>query len=162
MTISKKEKAKQSSAMNLIERLKDIPRGTKLYSPAFGEVTFKKAAGNIIVVDDSCNIERVFHSNGRFYKDSECMLFPSRENRDWNTFNKFDINSIKPFDKVLVRDDDKSEWYCELYSHYRNNVPYYKYGCVSSAFHQCIPYNDDTKHLIGTKKDCPEYYKTWE
>lgn len=25
-----------------------------------------------------------------------------------------------------------------------------------------IPYNDDTKHLVGTSLEAPEYYRYWE
>ena len=159
MTISKKEKVKQSSAMNLIEILKDVPKGTKLYSPIFGDVIFEKIRQDYIVVK-TINIIREFYSDGRYYTNGECMLFPSRDNRDWNTFQKFDINTLKPFDKVLVRDSDASDWYCEFYSHYRSES-HYKYCCTSTAFYQCIPYNDDTKYLVGTKQECPEYYKNW-
>lgn len=290
--------------MNIAKILKDTHRGTKLYSPAFGEVTFMNVTSDIINVKDSVKIERTFYSDGKFYVGGECMLFPSRENRDWSKFTtcpfkdgdiisktysdgtkyiaifshiggikpevvnyhcyvrgdgklvtgkdygigvyteyslasekdrefifknlrekgyywdasikivkpsylkfkvgdtihkegypdfeilaieqdrykmrdgyllrfidqheweikeikKFDISSLKTFDKVLVRDNDTSEWYCNFYSHYRNSS-FYKYGCTSSAFHQCIPYNDDTKHLVGTTNDCSEYYKNWE
>ena len=31
-----------------------------------------------------------------------------------------------------------------------------------TVYYQCIPYNEETKHLIGTTEDCPEYYKWWE
>ena len=31
-------------------------------------------------------------------------------------------------------------------------------GC---KWDMCIPYNDETKHLVGTTEDCPEYYKWW-
>ena len=34
--------------------------------------------------------------------------------------------------------------------------------CITGAYMQCIPYNEDTKHLLGTTNDCPEYYKWWE
>ena len=146
--------------MNIAEILKNVPKDTKLYSPAFGEVKFKNIYNGKILTTDSANIERAFYSTGNFYKEGECMLFPSRENRDWDTFKKFDINTLKPFDKVLVRDDDTNNWYCNFYSYYRNNT-HYNYGCISSDFHQCIPYNNETKHLVGTDKDCPEYYKTW-
>ena len=146
--------------MNIVEILKNVPKGTKLYSPAFGVVTLKKVTEDIIVVDDSCDIERVFFSDGRFYKDSECVLFPSRENRDWNTLKKFDINTLKPFDKVLARDNDYGLWKCDFYSHYRYNE-YYSHRCLGNFYAQCIPYNNETKHLVGTDKDCPEYYKTW-
>ena len=148
--------------MNIAEILKNVPKGTKLYSPIFGELTFMCTNILCIKVLDLSNIVREFYHDGRFYMNGECMLFPSRENRDWSTFtlNKFDVNSLKPFDKVLVRDDDKDEWYCEFYSHYRN-ISYCKYGCISSSFRQCIPYNDETKHLVGTDKDCPDFYRTW-
>ena len=162
MAISRREKAKQSNGMNLIERLKDMPKGTKLYSPMFGDVFLLFTSEDFIsVYSGNPNYTYRFNKEGKYSEHGECMLFPSRENRDWNTFNKFDINSIKPFDKVLVRDDDKSEWYCDFYSHYRNNESYYKYACISSIFYQCIPYNDDTKHLVGTKENCSDYYKTW-
>lgn len=146
--------------MNIAEILKNVPKGTKLYSPAFGEVIFKKVIGDNILVDDICYIERIFSSDGKFYKDSECMLFPSRENRDWNTFKKFDINTLKPFDKVLTRDTDINIWICRIYSHYRNTSNY-RHVCIDNSYIQCIPYNNETKHLVGTDKDCPEYYKTW-
>lgn len=97
--------------MNIAEILKNVPRGTKLYSPAFGEVTFKKATGDIIVVDDSCNIERVFFSDGRFYKDSECVLFPSKECRDWSNFS-VDLPEGTP---VMVS-DEKMDWKLRFYS----------------------------------------------
>ena len=34
--------------------------------------------------------------------------------------------------------------------------------CLDSYLQMCIPYNDETKHLIGTTNDCPDYYKWWE
>jgi hypothetical protein len=146
--------------MNIAEILKNVPKGTKLYSPVFGDVIFEEVRQDYIRVRTN-NIKREFYSDGRYYSNGECMLFPSRENRDWNTFKKFDIKSFKPFDKVLVRDKDINTWRCELYSHYRTNTDYYKHTCSSESYHQCIPYNDETKHLVGTTNDCPEYYKTW-
>ena len=37
-----------------------------------------------------------------------------------------------------------------------------KYNVGENLYTMCIPYNDDTKHLIGTKNEAPEYYKYWE
>ena len=147
--------------MNIAEILKNVPKGTKLYSPAFGKVKFICIYNDKIMTEDITNIQRLFYSNGNFYKDGECMLFPSRENRDWNTFKKFDINTLKPFDKVLVRDTDSGHWKAGLYSNYVSNIVEFSYECIGSFYAQCIPYNDETKHLVGTDKDCPEYYKTW-
>lgn len=148
--------------MNIAEILKNVPKGTKLYSPMFGDVFLVLASGDFISVHKgNTNHTYRFNKEGKYSEHGECILFPSRENRDWNTFKKFDISNLKPFDMVLVRDNNIVMWKCELYSHYRTDKDQYKYVCSSSCYYQCIPYNDDTKHLVGTNKECPEYYKTW-
>lgn len=63
--------------------------------------------------------------------------------------NKFEF---KPFDKVLVRDVDGTFWKAGLFSDYNSSLSY-PYSCIGSAYRQCIPYNDKTKHLLGTKED---------
>lgn len=146
--------------MNIAEILKNVPKGTKLYSPAFGEVTFIYLYNDKIMTEDIFKIQRLFYRNGKFYIDGECMLFPSRENRDWATFSKFDINELKPFDKVLVRNANYNNWRCSFFDGI-SGISNFKFRTTSSINTQCIPYNDDTKHLVGTTEDCPEYYKTW-
>lgn len=148
--------------MNIAEKLRNLPKGNILYSPALGDVIFKGIVKNKIVVEDYCSIERTFLYDGRFCPDGECVLFPSRENRDWSTFNlnKFDVSSLKPFDRVLVRDLDTDYWKAGIYSHYAV-ICGYRYVCVANLYRQCVPYNDDTKHLVGTKENCSDYYKTW-
>lgn len=72
--------------------------------------------------------------------------------------DKFDPNTLQPFDKVLVKDfDETSYWTCNLFSHYNKNKGFYY--CSSVPFDVCIPYNDDTKHLVGTTGEAPEYYR---
>ena len=104
--------------LNLVEILKDCPEGTKLYSPVFGDVELD----NIDILSD--HPIRVlykygddsFSKDGRlfFNCDCECMLFPSKEQRDWSKFKvksnkpKFDPKTLKPFDKVLVKTCTKS------------------------------------------------------
>ena len=144
--------------MNIAEILKNIPKGTKLYSPIFGDVIFEEVRQDYIRVK-TINIIREFYSDGRYYANGECMLFPSRENRDWNTFKKFDINTLKPFDKVLARDGSSYKWVVSFFSHLKDTG--FKFVCSSDVYQECVPYNDETKHLIGTNKECPEYYKTW-
>lgn len=146
--------------MNLCEILKNVPKGTKLYSPAFGEVEFRNIYNGKVLTIDSADIERLFYSTGNFYKDGECMLFPSRENRDWNTFIKISINTLKPFDKVLVRNSKDDIWCCDLFSHIEDSCNM-KFKCIGTYWNQCIPYNDETEHLVGKTSDCPKYYKTW-
>lgn len=69
--------------------------------------------------------------------------------------NKFDINTLKPFDKVLVRDCNYERWMTAVYSHKQDN-----YFIASGHFKQCIPY-EGNEHLLGTSNDCSDFYKTW-
>ena len=156
--------------INLIEILKDCPIGTKLYSTIYGDVTFElidehKPHPIITRVDDDLKV--CFTADGKMYSfyDGECILFPSKEQRDWSKFKiknpKFDPKTLQPFDKVLVRDSGQY-WCCDLFSHIVKKEATYPYLCVGNAFEYCIPYNDDTKHLVGTTEEAPEYYRYWE
>lgn len=77
------------------------------------------------------------------------------------TKEKFNPKTLKPFDKVVVSNED-SKWKCGLFSHIIDSASKYKYSCIGSAYVYCIPYNKDTKHLVGTTKEAPEYYRYWE
>jgi hypothetical protein len=84
------------------------------------------------------------------------------EDKNWELISaKFDINTFKQFDKVLVRDSDKGDWHCDLFSHYRGFDIYYSFCCVGSNYKQCIPY-EGNEYLLGTTDDCDDFYKTWE
>lgn len=77
--------------------------------------------------------------------------------------NKFDISTLKPFDKVLVRDYEDNIWTPDFYSFYSTKTNLLcRFNTITDAWKCCIPYNDDTKHLVGTTNDVPEFYKTWE
>ncbi len=84
----------------------------------------------------------------------ECIKFRA----SWYKKEKFDPKTLQPFDRVLVRDRDIEHWICSLFSHIIND----EYLCIGSCFKYCIPYNDDTKHIVGTKEEAPEYYRYWE
>lgn len=74
---------------------------------------------------------------------------------------KFDISTLKLFDKVLVRNNDKNEWLASFYSHYDEKNMKYHYACINYIrFKQCIPYKGN-EYLFKTTNDCDEYYKTW-
>lgn len=64
-------------------------------------------------------------------------------------------HQFKPFDQVLVRDSEQSIWKIGIYSHYEKESPL-PYICVGSYYSQCIPYNEETAHLIGTNKPYKE------
>ena len=71
---------------------------------------------------------------------------------------KFDISTLKPFDKVLVRDTKEQVWVADLFSHMINR-PFggYTFACVGHYPSQCIPY-EGNEHLLGTTDDCDEYF----
>ena len=90
------------------------------------------------------------------------------KNQDiWELVNdkkqRFDPKTLQPFDKVLARDTENSTWRGTLFSHY-NKDDGVSYPCVTvgEVFSVCIPYNDETKHLLGTSDEAPEYYRYWE
>lgn len=160
--------------LNLIEILKDCPEGTKLYSPIYGDVELIQVHPNSssdyqIEIRLSNDVTDELTRDGRFYKefDGECMLFPSKEQRDWSKFKpkknnkpKFDIKTLQPFDQVLVRDSNEGTWKCSFLSHIREKEEsIYKYATVECAYVYCIPYNEDTKHLVDTNEEAPEFYR---
>lgn len=73
--------------------------------------------------------------------------------------NKFDITNLKPFDKVLVRDNDEQLWTADVFG-FHGNKPY-AFRCVGHYTNQCVPY-EGNEHLLGTNDNCDEFYKTWE
>lgn len=73
---------------------------------------------------------------------------------------KFDINTLKPFDKVLVRSADSEKWKCDFFSNYEETY-LYKFKCVGCNHQCCIPYKGN-EHLLGKTDDCDNFFKTWE
>ena len=163
--------------IDLTKILKDCPEGTKLYTTIWGEVTFIKVSENVcnlypIIIYNECDHVGLT-KDGRYLinkQDSECILFPSKEQRDWSKFTapwykkgKFDPKTLKPFDKVLVRDGCKQKWQCNFFSYVSDNEYYpYPYITINTGYSFCIPYNDETKHLVGTTEEAHEYYRYWE
>ena len=162
--------------IDLTKILKYCPEGTKLYSPVFGDVEFVRVCQNDSVdfpiefklSDNSLNSVT---TDGRLYEEfnGECILFPSKDQRDWSKFTapclkkkKFDPKTLKPFDKVLVRDADYNNWRCSLFSHIETDRHLFPYATSGGNYSCCIPYNDDIKHLVGTTEEAPECYRYWE
>lgn len=70
-----------------------------------------------------------------------------------------EITTLKPFDKVLVRDNNEQKWTIDYFS-FADKEQVYPFICVGHYVSQCIPY-EENEHLLGTTNDCDEYYKTW-
>lgn len=76
---------------------------------------------------------------------------------------KFDITTLKPYDKVLVRSGNTYKWTPQFLSYLDTHTEYsYKFVIIGiGSFSQCIPY-EGNEHLVGTTNDCDEYYKIWK
>ena len=99
------------------------------------------------------------------------VLYPSKDQRDWNKFSapwykkdKFNPKTLQTLDKVLVKTYPNTEWNCDLFSTMliNPNDYFFPYIGFNGMYKQCIPLNNETKHLIGTRDEAPEYYRYWE
>ena len=145
-----------------------------MYSPLFGEVELdcvKDSDFYPIKVLLKSGLTDSFTLKGLAYTDydGECMLFPSKDQRDWSKFipkkpkkqPKFDPETLQPFDKVLVRENFRDDWRCTFFSHIKPNSNH-PFVCDTLYWAYGIPYNEDTKHLVGTSEGAPEFYRYWE
>ena len=108
--------------MNIANLLKYCPKGTKLYSTIWGNVTLCNifSMGNIAIKTSDEHVEELF-DNGRYNSKGECILFPSKNQRNWKKFrvpaNKGDIMMLPdgstPFIFKGYWGDDK--YYCNFY-----------------------------------------------
>lgn len=158
--------------IDLTKILKDCPKGWKFYTPVWGKVSFDH------IYDDGIYIIGIVTERGYKFltkegcyldrEDAECIFFPSKDQRDWSKFtapwykkDKFDPKTLKPFDKVLVRNLNDDAWSYNFFSYIRE-VGVYKFMTITGSYRQCIPYNDNTKHLARTTNEAPDYYRYWE
>ena len=118
--------------VNIAEIVDKLPIGTKLYSTICGDCTIKKiykGLGFDVISKDGTTYN--FSYDGRFDLNGECCIFPSKENRDWNTFNKVE-NSFKPEIGDVVADCcDNVFIYQDKYSEYSDNSNF----VVFTSFH---------------------------
>ena len=161
--------------LNLVEILKNFPEWTKLYSTTYGDVELIRVNQNddvdypieIKLIDDSINSVT---TDGRLceYYNGECVLFPSKEQRDWSKFNvkkhRFDPKTFQPFDKVLIRTGTKNYhvWFPDFIGLPPNDIDETVLCINANDVVMAIPYNEETKHLLGTNEEVPEFYRYWE
>ena len=115
--------------IDLTKILKNCPKETKLYSILHGEVKY-------VGINDKSPYKVEFKSedeeifgvtfNGRHlsYFNGECILLPSKDQRDWSKFTapwykkeKFDPKILKPFDRVICK-NGLDKWHCDFFSSY--------------------------------------------
>ena len=57
-------------------------------------------------------------------------------------------HNFEPFQRVLVRDTMSCDWTADFFSHKDED----NFICVGNSYLQCIPYTDETAHLLGTSQ----------
>lgn len=154
--------------LNLVEILKDCPKGMELDCTVYNDVTFLR-------VDDIQN--RCYFKAGpadTFWTTCEgringspygkCVVFPKGKTT-WEGLKpkkpKFDPKTLMPFDRVLVKCLNNSEWLCNIFSHIEPHSNFC-FCANDTAYKIYIPYNDETKHLVGTTSEAPKFYRYWE
>lgn len=154
--------------------LENCPVGWEFWSDNYGKVRFKcinKSYDRPIFVKRTDGGNAYYTKEGWCSKDfsASCLLWPSKDCRDWSKFTapwhkkeKFNPKTLKPFDKVLVQCNNSESWKVQLFSHIIEDDKICPYVCISYNYKYCIPYNNDTKHLVGTTEEAPEYYRYWE
>lgn len=89
--------------INVAEILKNKPKGTKLWSPIFGECTFDEIScdNSYFGVDTNKRVPEIFYANGKYDENGECTIFPSKKMRDWSRF------AWKKGDILISNDSDE-------------------------------------------------------
>lgn len=138
--------------MNIAEILKRMPSGTKIYSSLHGaevelvEVTDDKRQ-LIIIKEHSTSLSRyTFFPDGSYLKDGECMLFPSKDEREWKNITL----CLKPFDRVLAKEHKDDFWEIEFFNYYTGDKEK-PYMCLMGTYEYCIPYKGNEKYLGKTE-----------
>ena len=163
--------------INLCKILRGCPKGTRFYNYVYGWVKFVGVDSKlrcpivICVTTRSGNMSFEYLTSEGYitesYNDAKCSLVPSPEQPDWSKWvchkPKFDPKALRVFDRVLVRASNLGChcWYGDFVNLQSQGS---KLPCVLSDkdYKMIIPYNDDTKHLVGTTDEAPKFYRYWE
>lgn len=131
--------------VNVAKLLKDCPQGMKLNCTMCGEVELYTVDYSyilpIFVVDSyGCKFNLTKYGERRNIFGCECVLFPSKENRDWSTFvNPYQFRKFKKFSRVAVRNDN--EWHIDFFDCYCLVDGEIAYKCLNGTWKECRPYN---------------------
>ena len=165
--------------INIAEILKDKAECTKLYSPICGEcklsyVESEKSEPQISTESDAFGVF-YFWDDGKAYNEGECLFTDSekqqlfsaleKEGKAWDSEHKMIVDlkpkvEFKPMDlclmKYIGRYNNRGWELCQYaYTEHRvsssGEQRYFYHSVGGEIYAECIPYNEDTKHLLGTR-----------
>lgn len=118
--------------LNIANILKDKSNSTKLYADAFGELSFEYISNNIIYTRTKVGTLYTFYNNGKYDKNGEPVLVPSKEMRDWSKFawKKGDVLVSNDYGTEVIFYDWYDDTYTNFYGKHRldsedkNNIKY--------------------------------------
>ena len=134
--------------MNIAEILKRLPSGTKIYSSLHGSeielVKVEEGSSKPIYTRQhpTSGMLDSFYPDGSYRKGGECMLFHSKDEREWKNITF----GLKPFDRVLVKYHKYDSWGIDFFNHYTDDKEK-PYMCLTGAHECCIPYEGNEKYL---------------
>lgn len=138
--------------INITTILKDKPKGTKLYSTVHGECTFETITDEFFKINFCTSKfgltqtgECVLIKFGNMFDGGECVVFPSKEMRDWSKF------AWKRGD-VLINDAGYKiffdKWENDDYTRFFGNVKVHCY--------------DTEDYTLASKEEAQEFIKSIE
>ena len=143
--------------LNIAAILKDKPKGTKLWSPIFGECTFDEIScdNSYFGVDTNKRVPEIFYANGKYDENGECTIFPSKEMRDWSKFawkeGDILVNKYGNAHVIFEGFDD------DTYETFNGNNYLWKIECITMCFGEYedeLPTSDFSK---ANKEDAQKY-----
>lgn len=115
------------------------------------EAIREERVDNANKIEPKFKVEDVIQYEPMMVRGIDCTTFSEQDGWELSP-DKFDISTLKPFDKVLIRDSDKDMWCASIFSHTWKD----KYFCIDTWHNQCIPY-EANKKLLGTTNNPAEY-----
>lgn len=117
--------------------------------------------GNIAIVNEDSYCQKDFSTARPSTEEEKQQLFEAlaKKGKAWNAEKKQIVDlkpkvELKPFDKVLCRNSKDDTWEADFFARLtRKEIDYTqsgKYLCVGDLWMYCIPYNEETAHLLGT------------
>ena len=137
--------------LNIAEILKDKSVGLKLYSSTFGYIKFNGVhKDRVYFSSEDTNVHSV-KPNGKMYDNGECIIFPSKEMRDWEKFSwkKGDVLTNSSGFKVFF-----DKWVNENYTKFLGKIK------VLGDSHYY--YYDTAYYILASKKEALEFIKSVE